>query len=145
MLNTSRYRIIAIGKIKKLWISDGINTYKKRLPNLSIIEVKSSNLNKEANDITSLLKENEVLIPLCEKGEILSSIDFSNRLQELGSKRLTFIIGGADGLAPKIKSLAHFSLSLSPLTFPHEIARLLLLEQIYRASTIAHGTPYHRH
>ena len=98
MINPSRCRIIAIGKIRKSWINNGISVYKKRLPNLAITEVKRSNINKETEDIVSLLKENEVLIALCEEGEALSSIDFSNHLQQLGSKRLTFIIGGADGL-----------------------------------------------
>ena len=144
MLNPSRYRIITIGKTRKSWIKDGISIYKKRLPNLSILEIKSSNIYKEANAIRSSTKDDELLIALSEEGESLDSLAFANRLQKLGSQRLAFIIGGADGLSPEIKAISHFCFSLSPLTFTHEMAKLLLLEQLYRASTIAKGSPYHR-
>ena len=144
MFNQSRCRIIAIGKIRKPWIKNGISVYQKRLPGLSITELRSSDINKEANAIHSAIKDEELLIALSEEGEGLNSLTFSTRLQKLGSKRLVFIVGGADGLSPKIKTISHFCFSLSPLTFPHEIARLLLLEQLYRASTIAQGSPYHR-
>ncbi len=144
MLNPSRCRIIAVGKARKEWIKGGISTYKKRLPNLVITEIRSSDIDKEADAIYSSLKNSELLIALSEEGEALNSLEFSRRLQKLGSKRLAFVIGGADGLSPRIKSIAYLCLSLSPLTFPHEIARVLLLEQLFRASTIAQGSPYHR-
>ncbi len=144
MLNPSRWRIIATGKIRKPWIQGGLNLYKKRLPSLSIAEIKTTNLQKESEDILSLLKKDELLIALSEEGERLNSLAFSNKLQNFGSQRLAFIIGGPDGLSSKIKALAYFRFSLSPLTFPHEIARLLLIEQLYRATTIALGSPYHR-
>ncbi len=144
MFNPSRCRIIAIGKIRKSWIKDGIKIYKKRLPNLTILELRDSDINKESNNILSSLRDGELLIALSEEGKNLNSLDFSNYLQKLGSQRLVFVIGGADGLSPKIKSTAHFCFSLSPLTFTHEMARLLLLEQLYRASAIAQGSPYHR-
>ena len=144
MFNPSRCRIIAIGKIRKPWIQNGLNLYKKRLPSLSITEIKSTYLNKESDDILSSIKKDELLIALSEEGEAFNSISFSNKLQQLGSQRLAFVLGGANGLSPKIKTIAHFCFSLSPLTFPHEIARLLLLEQLYRANTIALGGPYHR-
>ncbi len=144
MFNPSRCRVIAIGKTRKAWIQEGLNIYKKRLPQLTITEIRDSDLNKESNAIRASLKDNELLIALCEEGESLSSADFSTRLQRLGSNRLVFVIGGAHGLSSQIKNIAHFCFSLSPLTFPHEIARLLLIEQIYRANTIAKGSPYHR-
>ena len=136
MFNPSRCRIIAIGKVRKKWIKDGLDLYKKRLPNLSITELHDSNLKKEAAGIMSSIKGGELLIALCEEGEKLSSIAFSNQLQKLSSERLVFVIGGANGLSLQIKNIAHLCLSLSPLTFPHEIARLLLVEQIYRANMI---------
>ncbi len=144
MINPSRIRIIAIGKIQRPWIKNGLDLYKKRLPNLSIVELRDSDLNKEASEIRSTIKKGELLIALDEEGESFSSITFSNKLQQLASERLVFAIGGADGLSSQIKDIAHLCLSLSPLTFPHEIARLLLVEQLYRASTIALGGPYHR-
>ncbi len=144
MLNPSRCRIIAIGKIHKPWIRDGVELYKKRLPNLLITELRNSNLNKEADEIKAIIKKEELLIALSEEGEKFSSISFSKQLQKLNSKRLVFVIGGANGLSSQVKEIAHFCWSLSTLTFPHEIARLLLVEQLYRANTIALGSPYHR-
>ena len=145
MFNLSRSRILAIGKVRKDWIKSGINLYKRRIPNLSITEIKDSDINKEADAIRSLIKSNEYKIALCEEGELLTSLDLATKMQKLSSKRLVFLIGGANGLSSSIKNAADFRLSLSPLTFPHEIARLLLIEQLYRANNIAQGGPYHRH
>ena len=144
MINPSRYRIIAIGKIRKQWIQSGINLYMKRLPGLLITEIRDSNLKKEAEIIRSSLKNGELLIPLCEEGETFTSLSFSKCLQTISSERIVFLVGGANGICPDIKASAHIRLSLSTLTFPHEIARLLLIEQLYRATTIARGGPYHR-
>ena len=144
MINPSRYRIIAIGKIRKPWIQRGIDLYMKRLPGLLITEIRDSTLSKEAETISSSLKDGELLIPLCEEGERFTSLTFSKRLQTIASQRIVFIIGGANGICPSIKDRAHILLSLSTLTFPHEIARLLLMEQLYRATTITRGGPYHR-
>ena len=144
MLNPSRYRIIAVGKIRKRWIKEGIGIYLKRLPGLAITELKNSNPQKEAESIRNQLKNNETLITLMEEGKSLSSIPFAECLNAFGSQRLVFAIGGANGIAPEIKALASLHLSLSSMTLPHEIARLLLVEQIYRATTIIEGGPYHR-
>jgi 23S rRNA (pseudouridine1915-N3)-methyltransferase len=83
-------------------------------------------------------------VALTEEGQALGSVQLAERLRDSGSGRLAFVIGGADGLAPRLKQRAAWTLSLSPLTFPHELARLLLLEQLYRAQTILQGGPYHR-
>mgnify|MGYP003956654931 CR=1 FL=1 len=144
MLNSSRYRLLVVGKIRKEWVKEGIDSYLKRLPGLIITELRASIPQKEAEAIQTQLKGHETLIVLTEEGDLLSSIPFSECLKTFGSKRLVFVIGGANGIAPEVKALAHLRLSLSPLTFPHEIARLLLVEQIYRATTIAQGSPYHR-
>ena len=144
MIKPSRYRIIAIGKIRKPWIQSGINLYMKRLPGLLISEIRDSNIKKEAEIIRSSLRNGELLITLCEEGETFSSLAFSKCLQRIASERIVFLVGGANGICPTIKAMAHIRLSLSALTFPHEIARLLLIEQLYRATTITKGAPYHR-
>ena len=144
MLNTSRIRILTIGKIKKPWIQDGLNIYLKRLPGLQITELRDSTPSLENKSLQASIKKNEFSIALAEEGEVLNSLLFADRLQKLNSKRLVFLIGGAEGLNTQLKSTANLQVSLSPLTFPHEIARLLLVEQIYRAQTILQGTPYHR-
>ena len=144
MLNPSRYRIFAIGKIHKSWIKEGLDLYLKRLPGLVITEIRDSTPQKEAETIQTQLKNNELLIALMEEGELLASIPFAKCLQQFHYQRLAFVIGGANGIAPEIKASAHLRISLSPMTFPHEISRLLLIEQIYRATTIIQGGPYHR-
>ncbi len=144
MLNPSRYRIIAIGKVRKRWIQDGLKLYLKRLPGLTIIELRDSEPSQESKAIHAALRNNESIVLLTEAGEALNSIDLAKKLQSFGSKRLAFVIGGANGLPPEINTSAHWHLSLSPLTFPHEIARLLLVEQIYRAHNITMGGAYHR-
>ena len=144
MINISHYKIIAIGKIKKKWIQAGIDMYLNRLPGLEIIEIKDSTQKKEEYMIKELLKKNETLITLNENGQTFSSKQLSKKLLDSNNQNITFVIGGATGLSTSLNSFASWQLSLSPLTFPHEIARLLLIEQLYRAKTIAQGGPYHK-
>ena len=143
-MNPSRCRIIAIGKVRKTWVQEGIELYRKRLPGLKIVELRDGNPDKEAESIRQTLRSDEWPVMLMEQGETLTSISFSERLRSLGSQRLAFVIGGADGLTAELKGLAHWKLSLSPMTFPHELARLLLIEQLFRAQAIQQGSPYHR-
>ena len=144
MLNPNRIRLLAVGKLRKPWIQAGITLYLKRLPGLVVTELKDSNPLKESEAIQADLRSEEQLVVLCEEGELLSSVALARRLEGTGSGRLAFVIGGADGLDPALKARAHWKLSLSPLTFPHELARLLLLEQLYRALSIQQGGAYHR-
>ncbi len=143
-MNISRCRIIAVGKVRKRWVQEGVELYLKRLPGLGITELRDSTRDREAEAIRQALRPDELPVMLMEQGVALSSIDFAERLQDLGSERLAFVIGGADGLSDALKTSARWQLSLSPLTFPHELARLLLLEQLYRARSILQGSPYHR-
>ena len=143
-MNPSRCRIIAIGKVRKTWVQEGIELYRKRLPGLTIVELRDGNPEKEAELIRQTLRSDGWPVMLMEQGETLTSISFSERLRSLGSQRLAFVIGGADGLTAELKALAHWKLSLSPMTFPHELARLLLIEQLFRAQAIQQGSPYHR-
>tara|TARA_Y100001968_G_scaffold63519_1_gene54271 strand:- start:267 stop:704 length:438 start_codon:yes stop_codon:yes gene_type:complete len=144
MINISHYKIIAIGKIKRKWIQTGIDIYLNRLPGLKIIEIKDSTQKKEDYMIKEILKKNETLITLNENGQTFSSKQLSKKLLDSNNQNITFVIGGATGLSASLNSFASWQLSLSPLTFPHEIARLLLIEQLYRAKTITQRGPYHK-
>tara|TARA_B100000212_G_C27185698_1_gene452343 strand:+ start:100 stop:522 length:423 start_codon:yes stop_codon:yes gene_type:complete len=139
MLNTNRLSINAIGKIKKSWINQGIKQYRKRMPNLSIYEFKDFKINN-SNDLFT----NNIIIGLAEEGKSFNSQEFASLLLSFENKKISFFIGDADGLSNEIKSNSDLLLSLSPMTFPHELARLILIEQIYRAVTISQNTPYHR-
>ena len=144
MLNISHYKIIAIGKIKKKWIQEGIEMYLKRLPGLEVIEIKDNNQLKEVHTIKGIISKNEILVTLNENGQSFTSKQLATKLLNSHNQNITFVIGGASGLTSSLNNLASWQLSLSPLTFPHEIARLLLIEQIYRAKTITQGGPYHK-
>ena len=143
-MNISRCRIIAVGKVRKGWVQEGVALYLKRLPGLQVVELKDSTPEKEAEAIRSTLRADEWPVMLMEQGTPLASIPFAQRLERLGNERLAFVIGGADGLTDELKAAARWQLSLSPMTFPHELARLLLLEQLFRAQAILQGSPYHR-
>lgn len=133
-----------MGKVRRNWIQDGIALYLKRLPGLTISELRDSTPDKEADAIRAALRPDETLIALMEQGDTLASVPFAQRLEQFGNQRLAFVIGGAEGLAPALKAQAHWRLSLSPMTFPHELARLMLVEQLFRAQAIVQGSPYHR-
>jgi len=137
MLLTNRLSINAIGKIKKNWIRDGINQYKKRMPDLIINELKTFNIN-------NLRLNNNIIISLSEEGKQFNSIELTSLLLNFKNKKIIFLIGDADGISSDVKKQSDLLLSLSRLTFPHELARLILLEQIYRAFSISSNSPYHR-
>ena len=90
------------------------------------------------------LYPNNIIISLAEEGKLFSSNNFSSLLLNFDNKKISFFIGDADGLSNHIKADSDLLLSLSPLTFPHELARLILVEQIYRAVSISQNSPYHR-
>ena len=136
MLQTNRLSINAIGKIKKNWIREGINQYKKRMPDLIINESKSFNIDN--------IRVNNIIICLTEEGQLFNSIELTSFLSNFKNKKINFLIGDADGIPSDIKDKSNLLLSLSPLTFPHELARLILIEQIYRAVSISNNSPYHR-
>ncbi len=144
MLNISHYKIIAVGKIKKKWIQQGIDIYLKRLPGLQVKEIKDSTQTKEEHMIREILSKKEILVTLSENGQSFTSKQLSTKLIKSHNQNITFVIGGASGLPPSLIDTASWQLSLSPLTFPHEIARLLLIEQLYRAQTITQRGPYHK-
>ena len=137
MLQSNRLTIYAIVKIKKLWIKDGINQYKKRMPELIINEIKTFNIN-------NLRSNNNIIICLSEEGKQFNSFELCSLLLTLNNKKINFLIGDTDGISSDIKEKSDLILSLSALTFPHELARLILIEQIYRAISISNNSPYNR-
>lgn len=144
MINPSRIRILAVGKVRKGWVLEGIGTYLKRLPGLQVLELRDAGKEREAAAILEALRPDEQLVVLAEEGQPFDSPAFAKRLEGSGSHRLALVIGGAEGIDSGLKARASWRLSLSPMTFPHELARLLLLEQLYRALTIQQGGPYHK-
>ena len=137
MLQSNRLTIYAIGKIKKTWIKDGINQYKKRMPEIIINELKTFNAN-------NIIRNNNITICLSEEGKQFNSVELCSLLLNFKNKKVDFLIGDTDGISSDIKEKSDLILSLSPLTFPHELARLFLIEQIYRAVSISNNSPYHR-
>jgi 23S rRNA (pseudouridine1915-N3)-methyltransferase len=144
VINPSRIRILAVGKVRKGWVLEGIATYLKRLPGLQVVELRDAGKAKDAEAVLAALQPGEQLVVMAEEGQTFDSPAFAERLEGSGSERLVFVIGGAEGIDPALKARANWKLSLSPMTFPHELARLLLLEQLYRALSIQQGGPYHK-
>ncbi len=145
--------LIVIGKYKDKNLESLEDQYLKRIsgPKLKIHELKSmrENLELEANEVLKKLTELSPTYPIlmAENGKLRDSINFSNWLNSLletRSEKIVLIIGGASGHGQKVLELAKEKLSLSPMTYPHKLARLLLVEQIYRAQTINSGHPYHK-
>ena len=155
-----KIKIIALGKIKEKFLKDGIDEFLKRLsPYASVeiielqpVEIKDPNLTQKALDQESVkilenIKPNSYVITLEILGKQLSSEDFAEKINEItvsGISELVFIIGSSCGISPKVSQRADFKLSISKMTFLHQFARLLLVEQIYRAFKINEGSSYHK-
>ncbi len=148
-------RIICVGKIKEKFYKDALSEYQKRLgkyTKLEIIEIPdfsltpSYNREKEGELILKQIKEKEYVIPLAIDGTLLDSITLSQKLQtiKMNAGTITFVIGGSDGLSEEVLKRGNFSLSFSHLTFPHQLFRVLLLEQLYRCFKIENGETYHK-
>lgn len=149
-------KIIAIGSIKEKYLKDAISEYQKRLQkytSLEIIELKDESfddidktLNKEAEKIKKHISEKDYIITLEIEGKQLDSIEFSKKLEniQLETSNITFIIGGSYGLSTEIKEMSNYHLSISKMTFPHQLFRVILLEQIYRAFKIKNNESYHK-
>lgn len=149
-------KIICIGKIKERYMLDAIEDYKKRLckyTKLEIIEIdnyNSSNINEiliqEKNSILKYIKDRDYIITLEIEGKQISSMEFSEKIQDIFNynSNITFIIGGSYGLHNEIKSKSNYKLSFSKMTFPHQLFRVILLEQIYRAFKIENNEAYHK-
>jgi len=149
-------KIICLGKIKEKYLKDAINEYTKRLSKytkLEIIELKDyqdseikTALKKEEELIKKHIKETDNLVLLDIKGKQYTSEELSQFInKELTyNSNITFIIGSSNGLGEEIKKLTNKKISFSPLTFPHQLFRVLLLEQIYRSFKIINNENYHK-
>ncbi len=155
--------LICVGKLKEKFYAQATAEYAKRLSRfckLEIVELPESRLSDspspaeisqaltaEAALIEAKLPKGSALVAMCIEGEELSSPQLAEKMRQFavsGVSNLTFLIGGSVGLFPAIKAQADFRLSMSPMTFPHHLARVMLLEQIYRAYQINAGTKYHK-
>lgn len=157
---TMQIKIIATGKLKEKSYREIAEEFSKRIRpfcSLKIIEIQAENLKtsptektareREAQRILPHITENSFVITMEIEGENLSSENFAKKITEIsnsGINEVIFIIGGATGLDDALKNRTNFSLSFSKMTFTHQFARLMLLEQLYRAFKIMSGEPYHK-
>ncbi len=149
-------KILCVGKIKEKFFKDAVSEYSKRLSkytNLQIIEVDDINsdnintiLDKEKDLLIKHISSKDYVITLEIEGKQLSSLELSKKIEELQiyNSSIVFIIGGSYGLHQQIKDRADYKLSFSKLTFPHQLFRIILLEQIYRAYKIISNESYHK-
>ena len=146
-------KIITVGKIKEKYLTDAINEYLKRLSKytkINLIEVPDENfditktLETEKKSILKYVSEKDYIITMEIEGKELSSIEFARKIDEIQINNICFIIGGSYGLSDEIKKMSNFKLSFSKMTFPHQLFRLILLEQIYRAYKINNNESYHK-
>ena len=143
-----RIKILAVGKIKDNWILEGIEEYLKRMRNkrIKVIEIKDSNKQKEGKEILNKLKKLQgyLTIGLDEHGKELTSLEFSEFIKKNITRDICFIIGDPDGLDKSVLDKVDHKLALSRMTFTHEMVRLFLVEQLYRAFSIIERKKYHR-
>ena len=148
-------KIITVGKIKEKYYTDAVNEYLKRLSKytkINLIEVKdedfdiSKTLLKEKESIMKYIDDKDYIITLEIEGNELDSVSLSKKLEDIqnNNSNITFIIGGSYGLHEDIKKRSNYKLSFSRLTFPHQLFRVILLEQLYRSFKISNNESYHK-
>lgn len=150
-------KLIVVGKIKEDYLDGAIKEYVKRIKpmaNLNLIEIKectynesSKNLKDEAKLILANVSDNDYVITLEIEGKELSSVEFASLIEKhysYNNKVLTFIIGSSDGMDESVKKRSNFKFSFSKMTFPHQLMRVIFLEQLYRALSINNNMKYHK-
>ena len=143
-----KIHLIVVGKIKESFFREGVNEYLKRLSHFADVSVRElperSTLQEEGEDILRALKG--YVIALAIEGKKLSSELLAQKLKSLtdGGKEISLVIGSSHGLCKEVKDRADFLLSFSDMTFPHQLMRVILCEQIYRAFMIENGSSYHK-
>ena len=148
--------MITVGQIKEKYLQDAIKEYKKRLSkytNIEVIEVKDEGLVEEvkaikleAEKIKKHINDRDYIVTLEIEGKQMTSVEFANKIDNIliENSNVDFIIGGSYGLSDDIKNMSRLHLSFSKMTFPHQLFRVLLLEQIYRAYKINNNESYHK-
>ena len=158
-----KYSIICVGKIKEKFYTQAVEEYAKRLSRygkLEIIEVADEKTPDQASDtvnrmikdkegerILAQIKEDAYVVALAIEGKMLDSEELAGKIESLGvsgTSHIAFVIGGSLGLSEKVMKRADYALSFSKMTFPHQLRRVILLEQIYRSCRIIHHEPYHK-
>ena len=156
-------KLICVGRLKEKFYIDACNEYRKRLSaycRFELVELAESRLSetpgekeitaaleREAAEILKAIPPGSFLVPLCIEGKTMPSEGMARLIAERensGRPKLCFVIGSSYGLSPLVKNRADFRLSMSPMTFPHHLARVMLLEQIYRGFKINEGSRYHK-
>ncbi len=155
--------LITVGRLKEQYLRDAVKEYEKRLSTLCTlknVELDAAKLpdspneaqisialQTEAEKILAAIPNGAYVIPMCIEGKQMDSGELSQKLSDIGvagQSNVVFIIGGSHGLSDKVKQKADCKLSMSKMTFPHQLARVMLLEQIYRAFKISTGGTYHK-
>lgn len=146
-------KIICVGKLKEKYFKSAIEEYEKRLSKytkLEIIELPDYNYDvkkviyEEGRNILSKINERDYVVTMEIEGKELSSVELSNFISKNITENIVFVIGGSYGLSEEVKNRSNYALSFSKLTFPHQLFRILLLEQIYRSFKIIKGESYHK-
>lgn len=142
-------KIICVGKIKEKYLKEGIEDYSKRIKKyhkIELIELNDSNMEEEAKEIIKYINTKDYVITLEIGGNMVSSEELSQMIDKtfITHPNIVFIIGGSDGISNSIKNISNYKLSFSKLTFPHQLFRIILLEQIYRSFKIMNNETYHK-
>lgn len=146
-------KIICVGKVKEKYFIDAIKEYQKRISKytkLDIIELPDYNYDisktklEEGKNILSKIKDKDFIVTLEVEGKKVSSLGLSEFIDKNISRNITFVIGGSNGLSEEVLNRSNYSLSFSDLTFPHQLFRIILLEQIYRSFKIINNESYHK-
>lgn len=158
-----RITIVCVGKIKEKFYTSAVDEYVKRLsryckleivelqdektPDNASLQVNQAIKDKEGERILGVIKDTDYVIALAIDGKMLDSVELSHKLEQLGvsgESSIAMVIGGSLGLSDNVLKRADYKLSFSKMTFPHQLMRVILLEQIYRAYRIMKGEPYHK-
>lgn len=140
-------KIICVDKIKKGFVNEGLNYYLKQLNNtITFVEIKQTNIQDEENNILRNIKNTDYVICCSIQGKNYSTEELYELVEDLNNKglQIVFVIGGSVGLGENVLKRSDLEISFSKMTFPHELFRLILVEQLYRINTIKKNMPYHK-